>query len=333
MSVLFVTDPLPGLSPDIDASVGLMSATEGQGDDVWWCTPEDLAWCGGRLLARARQIALRPRRRNGTHQWLVTSPWYEELSRETRDVARDFDLVHLRIDPPVDDRYLHTTYLLDLVDAAGTPVVNRPSGVRALHEKLFALHYPDLCPRTYVGTAVDDLRWFVAEVGVAVVKPVDGFAGRGVWLVRDDPAALALLESATGGGTRQVIAQEHLGAVDRGNKRLFLLDGEVAGAVLRRPSAEDFRIGPPVAEAALDSADLTIADALRPHLLAHGIVLAGIDVIDGRLIEVNVTCPGGMAKADALIGTDLCGDVVRHLFATRSPTLINAIKYLEGVLT
>ena len=84
MSVLFVTDPLPGLSPDIDASVGLMSATEGQGDDVWWCTPEDLAWCGGRLLARARQIALRPRRRNGTHQWLVTSPCSAATSSASR---------------------------------------------------------------------------------------------------------------------------------------------------------------------------------------------------------------------------------------------------------
>lgn len=333
MSVLFVIDPLPGLSADIDSSVGLMAATEAQGDEVWWCTPEDLTWCDGRVLARARQIALRPRRRSGTHQWLVSTAWYEELRSETRDLARDFDIVHLRIDPPVDDRYLHTTYLLDLVDAAGTRVVNRPSGIRTLHEKLFALHFPELCPRTYVGTTVDDLRGFVAEVGSAVVKPVDGFAGRGVWLVRDDAAALALLESATGGGTRQVIAQEHLGAVALGNKRLFLLDGEVVGAVLRRPSTDDFRIGPPVAEAALDSADSTIADAVRPHLLADGIALAGVDVIDGRLIEVNVTCPGGMAKADALLGSDLCGDVVRHLSATRSPTLISAIKYLEGVLT
>jgi glutathione synthase len=130
-----------------------------------------------------------------------------------------------------------------------------------------------------------------------------------------------------------VIAQEHLVAVARGNKRLFLANGDVIGAVLRRPSSEDFRIGPPVAEAALDSADTTIVDALRPHLLAHGIALAGIDVIDGRLIEVNVTCPGGMAKADALLGSDLCGDVVRHLSATRSPTLATAIEYLEGVLT
>ncbi|MGH3348886.1 MAG: hypothetical protein ACRDO4_18050 [Nocardioides sp.] len=334
MSALFVIDPLPGLSPDVDASVGLMAATQQLGEDVWWCSPEDLAWVAGRVMARARQIRLRPRRRAGLHRWQVEPRWWEEVAMGVRDVARDFTLVHLRIDPPVDDRYLHTTYLLDVVDAAGTPVVNRPSGIRALHEKLFALRFPELCPATYVGASVADLRSFVAGVGTAVVKPVDGFAGTGVWLVRDDASALAFLESATSGGRRQVIAQEHLGAVERGNKRLFLLDGDVAGAVLRRPSAEDFRIGPPVAEATVDAADIAIVNALRPHLLEHGIAVAGVDVIDGRLIEVNVTCPGGMAKTDALLGTDLSGDIVRRLsLAPLSQAPLSLAPRPEGVLT
>lgn len=315
MSALFVIDPLPGLSPEVDASVGLMAATQAQGEDAWWCTPEDLAVVDGRVQARVRQICLGPRRRAGRHRWQVEHPWWEELVATVRDVARDFTLVHLRIDPPVDDRYLHATYLLDLVEAAGTPVVNRPSGIRALHEKLFALWFPELCPATYVGASVADLRAFVARVGTSVVKPMDGFAGTGVWLVRDDAAAVSLLESATCRGQRHVIAQEHLGAVERGNKRLFVLDGDVVGAVLRRPSGQDFRIGPPAGRAEVDASDTAIADALRPHLLRHGIAVAGVDVIDGRLIEVNVTCPGGMAKTDALLGTDLCGDIVRRLSA------------------
>ena len=114
-----------------------------------------------------------------------------------------------------------------------------------------------------------------------------------------------------------MIAQEYLPAVADGNKRLFLLDGEIVGAVLRRPSAEDFRIGAPVAEAEVDEADERIAAALAPMLAAHGIAVAGVDVIDGRLIEVNVTCPGGMHKTDALLGTDLSG---RHRPPARSTT-------------
>ncbi|MEV5965946.1 hypothetical protein AB0L70_29535 [Kribbella sp. NPDC051952] len=308
--VLFVTDPLAGLHADIDATIGLMSATQDLGLDVWYCEPEELAVVSGRLQARAHRIRLRPRRPAGDdHRWIVDAVWWDEVDVATVGVA-GFDLVHLRIDPPVDARYLHTTYLLDL---AGTRVVNRPDGIRAIHEKLVALRFPELCPSTYVGASVARLRDFVASVGTAVVKPVDGFAGIDVWLVSDDHTAVALLESATRGGRRAVIAQEYLPAVAHGNKRLFLVDGELVGAVLRRPAVDDFRIGPPVASAPIDDADRAIVASLGPVLRHHGLAIAGVDVIGGRLIEVNVTCPGGMHKTDALLGTHLSETIVRRL--------------------
>ena len=313
MSALFVVDPLDTLAPDVDASIGLMTAAAGLGAAIWVCGPEDLAVVDGRVRAHADRVTLRPRRRGRDHRWLVEAPWYDVRESRVLDVADAVDLVMLRIDPPVDARYLHTTYLLDLVEAAGTRVVNRPEGVRALHEKLVALRWPALCPTTLVSADVGQLRGLLARVGAAVVKPVDGFAGADVWLLHDDAAATALLESATRGGTRHVLAQEYLPAVEHGNKRLFLLDGEVVGGVLRRPSDRDFRIGPPVAPADVDETDRTIVATLAPTLARHGIAVAGLDVIAGRLIEVNVTCPGGMHKTDALLGTDLSGAIVRRL--------------------
>ena len=170
------------------------------------------------------------------------------VDRAALDVAATCEVVWLRIDPPVDARYLHTTYLLDLAAAAGVRVVNDPAGVRALHEKLLALHLPDLCPATLVTSVAAEVEAFVAAHGAAVVKPVDGFAGTDVWLLEPGRGCRALAESATAGG-RHVIAQEYLPSVTDGNKRLFLVDGEIVGAVLRRPSGDDFRIGPPVAVA------------------------------------------------------------------------------------
>jgi glutathione synthase len=225
----------------------------------------------------------------------------------------------MRIDPPVDARYLHTTYLLDLVEASGVRVVNRPDGIRALHEKIVALHFPALCPETLVTADPREVREFVGRVGAVVVKPVDGFAGTDVWLLHDDAAATALAESATGAGRRHVIAQQYLQAVGHGNKRLFLLDGEIVGAVLRRPSEDDFRIGPPVAPAEIDEHDRAIVASLAPLLARHGIAVAGLDVIGGSLIEVNVTCPGGMHKTDALLGTDLSGTIMRRLIHHEAP--------------
>jgi glutathione synthase len=317
MRALFVTDPLGGLLADVDASVGLMAACAAEGIEVWACEPADLSVAGGRLLARARSLRLAPRHRTGDHRWRVRPRWYEVRATATLDVAESCEVVWLRIDPPVDARYLHTSYLLDLAAAAGVRVVNHPAGVRALHEKLVALRLPELCPATLVTSEAAEVEAFASAYGAAVVKPVDGFAGTDVWLLEPGRGCRALAESATAGG-RHVIAQEYLPAVAEGNKRLFLLDGEVVAAVLRRPCDTDFRIGAPVAVAAVDAADRRVVDALAPLLVAHGIALAGLDVIDGRLIEVNVTCPGGMHKADALLGSDLSGAIVRRLLTTRS---------------
>lgn len=312
-AVLVVADRLDGLDAAIDASVGLMDAAQRLGHEVWVCEPEDLAVRAGRVEARARRVLLAPRRRGGDHRWLVAADWYAVTEECALDVAGTVDLVLLRIDPPVDPRYLHTTYLLDLVEAAGVRVLNRPEGIRALHEKVVALHHPELAPTTVVTTDPAEVRAFVYEHGAAVVKPLDGFAGHDVWLLGDDASATALAESATAGGRRHVIVQEYLADVADGNKRLFVLDGEIVGAVLRRPDGRDFRIGAPCAVAEVDADDRRIVATLAPLLDRHGIALAGLDVIAGRLIEVNVTCPGGMHKTDALLGTDISGAVLRRL--------------------
>ncbi|WP_182379086.1 glutathione synthase [Nocardioides sp. WS12] len=313
MNVLVVTDPVAGIDPTIDATVGLVAALQRLDVPVWVSTPADLSVVDGRVRTLAARVVLAPRKRGNDHRWLVERDWFRVIERTHFDVAAEMDLVLLRIDPPVDARYLHTTYLLDLVEAAGTRVTNRPEGVRALHEKAVALHFPELCPTTLVTARVAEIQRFVTDHGAAVIKPVDGFAGTDVWLLQDDASARALAESATAGGTRHVIVQEYLARVEAGNKRLFVLDGEIVGAVLRRPDDGDFRIGAPSASAEIDDADRRIADSLAPLLRQHGIALAGLDVIDGRLIEVNVTCPGGMAKTDALLGTDLSGAIVRRL--------------------
>ena len=314
---LFVTDPLAGLQPDVDASIGLMAATQDLGADVWACEPEDLAVVGGRVTARARRILLAPRHRGGDHRWVVDSRWHEPVGERTIDVAADVDVTLLRIDPPVDARYL---LILDVPPRPRRdlrrPGCQPPCGDPGPARQARCGSPEPPCPETVVTADPAVARDLVARVGTTVVKPVDGFAGLDVWLLRDDDAAASFAESATRGGTRHVIAQAYLADVEHGNKRLFLVDGEVVGAVLRRPSPTDFRIGPPVAHADVDAADLTIVAALVPLLAAHGIALAGLDVIAGRLIEVNVTCPGGMHKTDALLGTDLSGATMRRLLVT-----------------
>lgn len=315
MSALFVTDPLAGLDPEIDSSIGLMVACQDIGEPVWVCQPEDLSVVDGRLQASASRTTLRPRHRQGDHRWAVEPVWFGMEERRVIDVADETTVALMRLDPPVTSRYQRTLHLLDVASAAGVLVANRPDGILQIQEKMFALRFPELIPPTIVTASQQTVDQFVSEHGVAVVKPVDGFAGIDVWMFRhDDPNTASLIESATHGGQRHVIVQRYLSSVEQGNKRLFVLDGEIIGSVMRSPSRTDFRIGPPSAPAAIGARDQEIVATLAPSLKHAGVILAGLDVIDGQLIEINVTCPGGMHKTDALLGTDLSGAIVRRLF-------------------
>ena len=224
--------------------------------------------------------------------------------------------------------------------AAGVHVVNRPSRRTRDAGEAWALRFPDLCPDTLVTADADRVRAFVGRHGAAVLKPVDGFSGIDVWLLRaDDRNARSLVESATGGGTRHVLAQEYLPRSTPATSGCSCSTARSSAPSTASPAPDDFRIGPPSAAAEPDARDRAIVAALAPLLRRHGIALAGLDVIDGRLIEVNVTCPGGMHKTDALLGTDLSGTIMRRLLlhllhrkAPRMNTLQIVCVALLGVL-
>jgi glutathione synthase len=310
MITLFVTDPLDLLDPAVDTSIGLMHAAQERGAEVWATEPGRLEVADGRVRTSARRVHLAASRPLGDHRWLVPSPWITTAEPEPLELDR-CAAVFIRTEPPVDLAYLTAMHLLDLVDRSCTAVVNDPAGIRACSEHLLPLAFPDLAPPTVVSADAATLRAFAEGVGRAVVKPVDGFAGRGVLLLDPaDPNLPSLLETATERGTRPVIVQPYLAEVVDGNKRIFLWDGEPLGAVFRFPADGDFRIGCPSAPAPLTARDREICARLAPVLRRHGLRLAGLDVIGPHLIEVNVTSPGALRKADGLLGWSLCADVL-----------------------
>jgi glutathione synthase len=201
--------------------------------------------------------------------------------------------VFMRTEPPVGQTYLTATLILDLIDPGRTALVNDPAGLRACSEHLLPLRFPDLIPPTIVTASEPAIRSFLAEQQAAVVKPVDGFAGRGVLrLDSHDPNLGSLIEMSTHGGARAVVVQRFLRQVAAGNKRIFVIAGN------------------PTAQAPLTARDREICARLAPTLRRHGIHLAGLDVIGPYLIEVNVTSVGALRKADALLGWTLCADLL-----------------------
>jgi glutathione synthase len=310
MKIAFVADPLDSLDPSVDTTVGLMHAAQDRGAEVWVTQARLLEAVHGRARAHARRLRLAPSQPLPGHRWAVAAQWFTATEPQ-RVWLDEMAAVFMRTEPPLDRTYLTATLILDLIDPGSTAMINDPGGLRACSEHLLALQFPDLIPPTIVTADEPTIRSFLAEHRTAVVKPVDGFSGRGVLrLDRHDPNLGSLIEISTGGGARAVVVQRFLREVSAGNKRIFVIAGEPAGAVYRFPQAGDFRIGNPAAEAPLTTRDREICGRLAPTLRRHGIQLAGLDVIGPYLIEVNVTSVGALRKADALLGWTLCGDLL-----------------------
>jgi glutathione synthase len=296
---VFVMDPIESIDIEADTTFVLMLEAQRRGHRVLYADPGDLAIDAGTPVVRARPVTLR--REPGRHVDLG-----EVCSLALDEEA---DVVLQRTDPPVDAAYVSATQILTLCRRA--LVLNRPAGILAANEKLYALHFPDLMPLTRVTRSIPQLVDFMAKVGgEMVVKPLDGRGGEGVFHVRADDRNLnSILEQSTRFETLRVMAQQYLPDVRRGDKRILILDGEPIGAVLRVPAEREFRanfhVGGVAARAELDEDDRRILERIAPALRRDGLFFVGIDVISGRLTEVNVTSPTGVQEVNNLEGRRL----------------------------
>lgn len=312
MRFLFVVDPLADLVPEHDTSIVLMEAVQRLGMEAWVAGPSDLAIAREQVTAWARRAHVVPSQHRADPR-----AWWR-ASEEQRMVLGAGDAVLMRVDPPVDGAYLRATFLLDAAARAGAFVVNDPRGLREANEKLLSLAVGDLAPDTIVTGHAVDIREALGRWDTAVAKPLDGIGGRDVVLLRaGDPGLTALIDLVTRRGTRQVVLQEYLAGVAEGDKRIFLLDGEPIGAINRRAPDGEFRcnmaLGATVEGTSVGSSELEICRRLRPQLRRWGLAFVGIDVIDGRLTEVNVTSPTGLREVERLSGSRPSDQVIQWM--------------------
>ncbi len=296
LTLAFVMDPIQAVDVRADTTFVLMLAAQERGHRVFYVDPLDLGVRDARVTAKIQPVELR--REVGNHVTLGPA------RRAALD--EEIDIVFQRKDPPVDQAYVTATQILSLCRRA--LVLNRPEGILAANEKLYAMYFSDVMPATLVAREIRQLVDFMAEMGgEMIVKPLHGRGGEGIFHVRhDDRNLFSILEQSTGFGTRWTIAQQYVPAVRQGDKRILLLDGEPLGAVLRVPAEQESRanlhVGGRAMKAALDEQDQRIVDKLRPWLVRDGLFFVGIDVIGGMLTEVNVTSPTGIQEMNALDG-------------------------------
>lgn len=311
MKIAFQMDPIGPVDIDADSTFRLAEEAQARGHELFYYTPEHLAYDEGRITARGH--SLKVQRVKGDHAILG------EL--ETIDLA-DFDVVWLRQDPPFDMFYITTTHLLDRL-ASSTLIVNDSFWVRNFPEKLLILDFPDLMPPTTIARDLETIRAFRDRHGDIILKPLYGNGGVGVFLLKGGDSNLSSLhEMFTGFSREPLIAQKFLPDVSRGDKRVILVDGEPVGAINRVPAEGETRsnmhVGGRPEKVELTDRDREICAAIGPLLREKGQVFVGIDVIGRYLTEINVTSPTGIQELERFDGINVAGMIWDAIEAKRA---------------
>ncbi len=295
-------DPIEHIKTYKDSSFALLLEAQRRGYVLHYLTQGSLQIQQGTAAASSQMLSVTD----------DSKSWFAFGTTQTIQLG-DMDVVLSRKDPPFDTQYLHDTHILDLAELQGALVINRPQSVRDANEKLFALQFPDLTPKTLVARDANVLKAFVHQHGQAVAKSLDGMGGTAIFRVSaTDPNLNVIFETLTHEGRELALVQEFLPAITEGDKRILMINGEaVPYALARIPQGDEFRgnlaRGGRGRPQPLSDSDWHIAKLVGPTLRARGLYLVGLDVIGDKLTEINVTSPTCIRELDQAFGINIAG--------------------------
>jgi glutathione synthase len=291
-------DPIDRIDIRGDSTFAILLEARHRGHEIFYYTPPNLSLHGNRMLARGSTLEVFDR--IGDH--------YAQTDPRTVDLLTQ-DVVLLRQDPPFDMAYITSTHLLERIHPE-TLVVNDPGHVRNAPEKIWVLDFLDLMPPTLVTRSLEDVHAFRAEYQDIILKPLYGNGGASVFRIKPDDTNLgSLVELFQTVFREPFMVQQYRPEVRNGDKRIILVDGEVAGAINRVPSAGETRsnlhVGGIAQRTELTDREHEICARLGPELKKRGLIFTGIDVIGDYLTEINVTSPTGIRQVKAFGGNDI----------------------------
>jgi glutathione synthase len=311
LKIAVQSDPIELFDIAGDSTFAMMLAAQARGHSLFIYHVKSLAFEGGIVSAEGQDVKVQDVR--GGHF---------ELGPNCRLDLATQDAILMRQDPPFDMGYITATHLLDMIHPK-TLVVNDPTEVRNAPEKLFILKFPELMPPTLITRDVKEIEKFRQAHGDVILKPLYGNGGAGVYRTsKTDQNFSSVLEMfAQAYGTEPFIAQQYLSDVRKGDKRIILVDGKVAGAINRIPAEHDNRsnmhVGGVAAPTTMTKREYEICEAIGPELKKRGLIFTGIDVIGDYMTEINVTSPTGIRQVKRFGGADIAELIIDAIEARR----------------
>jgi len=300
-----VMDPIGSINIKKDSTFAMLLEAQARGWEIHYLELGDLFLRDGTACARRRSLRV----------FEDSSRWFE-FGPEATGVLSELDVILMRKDPPFDMEYVYATYLLELAEAAGVLVVNKPRSLRDANEKLFTIWFPQCTPPTLVTRRAALIHHFLVEHQDIILKPLDGMGGASVFrLRRDDPNVNVVLETLTHKETRFAMAQRFIPEITQGDKRILMIDGEpIPYALARIPAVGETRgnlaaggtgVGVP-----LSDRDRWICHEVGPALRERGLLFVGLDVIGDYLTEINVTSPTCIRELDKRYGLHISAQLL-----------------------
>ncbi|MFY0663650.1 MAG: glutathione synthase [Natronospirillum sp.] len=314
LRVAVVMDPIERIAYKKDSTLAMLWAAADRGWSLFYLEQKDLLVSNGAPEAIVRPLTVRR-----------DPDDYYQLGEPERVPLDSMDVILMRKDPPFDNEYIYSTYILEMAEQRGTLVVNRPQALRDCNEKMYATWFPQFSPAHLVTRSADLLRAFHATHGDVIFKPLDGMGGSSIFRLKaDDPNVSVIIETLTLEGRELIMAQKYLPEITEGDKRILLVDGEpVPYCLARIPKSGETRgnlaAGGTGRAQPLSERDWEIARHIGPVVKEKGLLFVGLDVIGDYLTEVNVTSPTCIREIDAAYQTDIGGLLMDAIARRKRP--------------
>ena len=297
-----VMDPIENIVPKKESSLAMLLEAERRNYEIHYMLQSDLKLLAGKAIAQTTILSVEDN----------LEKWYK-FGEQQQVNLDELDVILMRKDPPFDMEYIYTTYILERAEIDGTLIVNKPSSLRDMNEKIYTAWFSDCSPLTLVTRSMNEIRQFVKTHKKIVIKPLDGMGGKSIFVVHHtDKNTNVIIETLTDYGKKFAMAQIYIPEIKEGDKRILLIDGEpIPYCLARIPSAQDNRgnlvMGARGKGKKLTDQDIQICKKIGPVLKENGIVFCGIDVIGDYLTEINSTSPTGIRELDRNFNLNISG--------------------------
>ncbi len=319
---IFLMDPYSTLNLETETSLLLMDDLIARGHQVFWLEVDGLYLSHQHVRGRLQRVE-------------SISPFLRSLPEDSD--LNEYDALLVRIDPPVDSQYLHVTQILDQLDDS-VMQFNDVVALRNFNEKLLPLRWPELTPPSIVTKSESVLASFLAEHGDIVIKPLGDCSGRGIHRLRSnymgaqvvggEPIATSSVANINL-KSQYVMAQKFLRNVSEGDKRVYLVDGEVVGYVNRIPSEGSFLAnihqGARCEATKLTKKEISSIELIAPFLKENSLFFVGVDFIDGYITEINFTSPSAIRQINEVMGETVHRVLVDKMLDRMLVKMLNTI--------